>query len=109
MGKYSKFYTVNYKMRDCPVGAKSMVPEDISVTGFGKFGMEQFAYSPLTTIDNGFHTIGEVAAEVLLGHPVPYPKSEHGVYLVPGKIVMRESLTEVRKNKTGKEKKGKVR
>ena len=85
------------------------VPEDISVTGFGKFGMEQFAYSPLTTIDNGFQTLGEVAAEVLLGHPVPYPKSEHGVYLIPGKIVLRESLTEVRKNKTGKEKKGKVR
>ena len=72
------------------------IPEDISVTGFGKLGLEEFAFSPLTTVDNGFQEIGEIAVKVLLGYPVQANSSENGVYLIPGKIILRESLGKVK-------------
>lgn len=75
------------------------IPEDISVFGFGNFEMSEFAVAAQSTVDNMFAKIGVTACKLVLGKECEAPLSDHGVHLVPTRLIIRESSGVVNQQK----------
>lgn len=73
------------------------IPQDVSLIGFDDMTGADNMYPPLTTVCQDFETLGQLAMRevlYLLGEGVEpgYASSQHGVGLVPAKLVQRSSV-----------------
>jgi len=66
------------------------VPGDIALAGFDDISTLRDVYPPLTTVRLPLKTMGEMAANLVLGDPgADHPR----IIPVPGEVVLRESTT----------------
>ena len=73
------------------------IPQDVSLVGFDDMPGVDNMLPPLTTVRQDFETLGQLAmCEVLYllgeGAEPGYASSQHGVGLVPAKLVQRSSV-----------------
>jgi LacI family transcriptional regulator len=72
---------------------KLQVPGDVSVIGYGDSCLVEYAISPISSISQPFGMIGETAVRVLLGKTCDFTPESDGRYLLPSRLVCRESVT----------------
>ena len=72
------------------------IPEDISIIGCGNSLLAKCAVAPLTSVAQPFGEIGKTALRVLLGHETNITLTSDNRYLLPVRLVNRQSV-DVRK------------
>ena len=65
------------------------VPEDVSVVGFDGIALSEYAYPPLTTVTQDFHTIGRELVRLLLEQIRSQTRAPAQRVLVPTELVVR--------------------
>lgn len=75
------------------------IPEDISVIGFGNTNACAFAFSPLTSISESYTDLGKAAMRILFNNGNNYNIDSENSYKLPGKLIIRESVSALRKSK----------
>ena len=65
------------------------VPDDVSVVGFDGIALSEFAYPPLTTVRQDFHTIGHELVRILLEQLRSQARPARERVLVPTELVVR--------------------
>lgn len=73
------------------------IPQDVSLVGFDDMPGVDNMFPPLTTVRQDFGTLGQLAMREVLyllgeGAEPGYASSQHGVGLVPAKLVQRSSV-----------------
>ena len=71
------------------------VPEDVSMVGYGNADLAKSAFCPLTSVEQPFGKMGEVALRLLLGAAESLTPTAEGRYLLPARLVERESVMEL--------------
>ncbi len=67
------------------------LPDDLSVFGFGNDPAGKYALSSLSTIEECFELRGRIAVKMLIEKKYELSPARPGFYLVPPKLVIRES------------------
>ena len=65
------------------------VPDDVSVVGFDGIALSEFAYPPLTTVKQDFHTIGHELVRLLLQSLRSQAPATQERVLVPTELIVR--------------------
>lgn len=73
------------------------IPEDISVAGFDNSIYAQVCSPPLTTVAVDIEEIGKLAARRMIKHMSNPAKKGGGVFRVPGNIIYRESVRNIKR------------
>lgn len=73
------------------------IPEDISVAGFDNSIYAQICSPPLTTVAVDIEEIGKLAARRMIKHMSNPAKKGGGVFRVPGNIIYRESVRNIKR------------
>jgi len=74
-----------------------LIPEDVSVVGFGNMHLCKFALSPLTSISEAYTDLGKTALRALLDANGSCNIASGNRYLLPGRLVIRESVCDLGK------------
>lgn len=74
------------------------VPDDLSVFGFGNSDYSRAAFIPLSTVEESPHDCGVLGVNLLLGKPGDISLRDDGRYLIPPKLVRRESVAPLKKS-----------
>lgn len=70
------------------------VPEQISIIGFDNLDISEQISVPLTTIEQNFHEIGKMAAEVII-NKIENGNNNYEKIILPAKLIERESCCNV--------------
>ena len=65
------------------------VPDDISVVGFDGIALSEYAYPPLTTVKQDFHTIGHELVRILLEQLRSQSRPAQDRLVVPTELIVR--------------------
>lgn len=65
------------------------VPQDVSVVGFDGIALSEYAYPPLTTVKQDFHTIGHELVRILLEQLRSQARPSQERVLVPTELIVR--------------------
>jgi len=68
------------------------VPDDVSVIGCGNSMLAKCALAPLSSIAQQFGEIGRTALRLLLGHEADVNKTDDNRYLLPTRLIHRNSV-----------------
>ncbi|RSX53467.1 LacI family transcriptional regulator [Bifidobacterium goeldii] len=73
------------------------IPQDMSLVGFDDMPAMDNMFPPLTTVRPDFEQLGAAAMREVLyllgeGGKLPFASSQHGVGLIPAKVMLRRSL-----------------
>ncbi|HOF39779.1 MAG TPA: LacI family DNA-binding transcriptional regulator [Candidatus Hydrogenedentes bacterium] len=67
------------------------VPQQVSIVGFGDLPLCELTWPPLTSVNQDFHRVGVMAAQVCLDRVKRKPTNEASPWLVPVSLIVRES------------------
>ncbi|OQA83263.1 MAG: HTH-type transcriptional repressor CytR [Lentisphaerae bacterium ADurb.Bin242] len=78
------------------------VPGDLSIFGFGNSDYSRAAYIPVSTVDESPYDCGVLGVNILLGKPVDISMREDGRYLIPPRLIRRESVAPPENSTSGR-------
>ena len=73
------------------------VPEDISVTGYDNYTVSDMCVPAITTVEVDLAEMAHAAVSLLLKR-IENPQKQPARYVIPGRIILKQSMAEPRKD-----------